>query len=380
MAPLAFARVAAASRGLRVVLLATFTAALLLHAAAATSTAAAPEPAGGAPLDRSANAQSAARTTSFSSLTLVGERWDNGQWARLAANGTILGYKKPDGTSLKRGDAGATLIVSPRQSPGLLSLSASTVLCSANDTTQVSTDGGRSWARSPGACVQLPPSVPAPGWMRRQDPGAAFMDIQPIHAFLPGCYMPPKGAKGCQVAASVTAAAKWKYTDWGLANHTARARQTVGRKRPNAWSGLPAAVSELCTSCGGGTQLPDGSYVYLAVVEFGHDCPFTDCCNSVVAFASADGLSWHYTATVGAYNRTRVYQEGPNECDVVLLADNSGPSCGSTAGTECPPTAHCPCSPAPAPISGAAGHPRRHSRRPCARPSQAQPCSGMARC
>lgn len=107
--------------------------------------------------------------TTFSSLTLVGERWDNGQWQRLNPNGTIVGnFKLP---MLKRGDPGAELIISPRQGPGLLALSGSTVLCSANDTTQISTDGGRSWARSPGRSVQLPPSVPAPRWMQRLDPG-----------------------------------------------------------------------------------------------------------------------------------------------------------------------------------------------------------------
>ena len=46
------------------------------------------------------------------------------------------------------------------------------------------------------------------------------------------------------------------------------------------------------------------------------------CCNnSVVAFTSSDGLEWAYRATVGAYDEARVYQEGANECDIVLLKD-----------------------------------------------------------
>ena len=73
------------------------------------------------------------------------------------------------------------------------------------------------------------------------------------------------------------------------------------------------------------------------------------CCNnSVVAFTSKDTLTWTYSASeyashrhrkcgncfqgetserliviaaVGAYDETRIYQEGPNECDVVLLND-----------------------------------------------------------
>ena len=114
--------------------------------------------------------QGVSTTTSFSSLTLVGERWNNGQWQRLNPNGTIVGnFELP---MLQRGDPGAELIISPRQSPGLLALSASMVLCSANDTTQISTDGGRSWERSPGHDVQLPPSIPAPEWMKQLDPGA----------------------------------------------------------------------------------------------------------------------------------------------------------------------------------------------------------------
>ena len=34
-----------------------------------------------------------------------------------------------------------------------------------------------------------------------------------------------------------------------------------------------------------------------------------------------DALTWTYSATVGPYDERRVYQEGPNECDVVLLKD-----------------------------------------------------------
>jgi len=84
----------------------------------------------------------------------------------------------------------------------------------------------------------------------------------------------------------------------------------------------------LCTSCGGGAQLADGSYVFVIVTQFGPDWVAGDksaaapCCNnSVVSFASQSGLTWEYTATVGLYDPSRVYQEGPNEADVVLLKD-----------------------------------------------------------
>lgn len=260
--------------------------------------------------------------TTFSSLTLVGERWNNGQWAKLDKNGRIVGA-----TTLKRGDSGAELISSPRQSPVLMPLSAGTVLCGANDTTFISSDGGRSWARHLGHDVGLPPSVPAPKWMKREHPGAVFMDVQPIDAYLPGCYKHPQS--DCKMASSVTAAADWPYTDWDLENNHSKPqpRVSVGRQKPNTWSGLPVAVLEMCTECGGGAILPDGSYVFLAVVQWGHGrhgnytCPYTDCCNSVVSFTSKDGLAWTYTATVGAYDESRIYQEGPNECAIVLLKD-----------------------------------------------------------
>lgn len=34
-----------------------------------------------------------------------------------------------------------------------------------------------------------------------------------------------------------------------------------------------------------------------------------------------DALTWTYSAIVGRYDPRRIYQEGPNECDVVLLKD-----------------------------------------------------------
>ena len=96
--------------------------------------------------------ESALPPATFDALTLVGERWNNGQWARLDADGKTVGP-----LTLKRGDSGAVLILSPRQSPVLFGLSASEVLCGANDTTFLSSDGGRSWARHPGRDVGLPP-------------------------------------------------------------------------------------------------------------------------------------------------------------------------------------------------------------------------------
>ena len=50
-------------------------------------------------------------TATFSSLTLVGERWDNGQWSALDKAGHMVG------PPLKRGDKGAVAIESARESP-----------------------------------------------------------------------------------------------------------------------------------------------------------------------------------------------------------------------------------------------------------------------
>ena len=59
------------------------------------------------------------------------------------------------------------------------------------------------------------------------------------------------------------------------------------------------------------------AFVFSDRLVCGRQC----CNNSVVAFTSKDTLTWSYSATVGAYDPARVYQEGPNECDVVLLKD-----------------------------------------------------------
>jgi hypothetical protein len=92
----------------------------------------------------------AAAPATFSSLTLVGERRSGGTtecglWGPLDAESHI---SDPASTrKLKRGDPNAQLIQSPRQSPDLLRQSATTVLCTANDTVSASTDAGRSWVR-----------------------------------------------------------------------------------------------------------------------------------------------------------------------------------------------------------------------------------------
>ena len=271
---------------------------------------------------KSDDAPSAAPAT-FSSLTLVGERWDNGVWGPLNAEG----HSDPATRTLKRGDPGAQLITSPQQSPDLLRLSATTVLCTANDTVFASTDAGRSWEVLPygsvGRGAQLGSGyIPSPAWLRQNESSTMqplWMSVQPVDAYVKGCY--PRGGN-CSAATSVTADPAKQYFDWGLSKSGGlpQALKTVGRRSPNVWHGLPAGVTEFCTSCGSGTQLADGSFIYLVVVQFG---PVGGpCCNnSVVAFTSTDGLDWKYSSTAGPYDERRLWQEGPNECDVVLLKD-----------------------------------------------------------
>eukprot|EP01051_Picozoa_sp_SAG22_P000915 SAG22_NODE_30_length_28348_cov_12.488584_12_plen_286_part_00 len=266
-----------------------------------------------------------AASATFSSLTLVGERWDNGVWGPLDAEG----HSDPATRKLKRGDPKAQLIESPQQSPDLLRLSATTVLCTANDTVFASTDAGRSWELLPGGGLhnQLASGyIPSPAWLRQNESStmqSLWMAIEPVSAYVKGCY--PLGGN-CTATTSVTADAAKKYVDWGLSKQPGElplALTTVGRKSPNVWSGLPQGVTEFCTSCGGGTQLADGSFVYLVVVQFGPvDQLKAPCCNnSVAAFTSIDGLDWKYSGTAGLYDERRLWQEGPNECDVVLLKD-----------------------------------------------------------
>ena len=260
----------------------------------------------------------------FSSLTLVGERWDNGQWSALDKAGHMVG------PPLKRGDKGAVAIESARESPDLLRLSETTILCSANDTVMSSSDGGRSWSKHGGNPGLAAGYIPAPMWLKsKESMPVLLMDVQPVDAYVKGCYpMTPN----CTEVTTVTAATDKQYVDWGLsASGAPVAVTTAGRKGANVWRGLPVATGLFATSAGGGVQLLDGSYVYLAVVQFGplwqvhpkvDKSKLAKCCNnSVASFASKDGLDWVYQSTVDLYDEARIYQEGPSECDIVLLKD-----------------------------------------------------------
>lgn len=108
----------------------------------------------------------------------------------------------------------------------------------------------------------------------------------------------------------MTALPNRTYEDWGISpSGEPLFRRSTGRPSPNTWQGLPEKVSMMCTSSGGGTQLPDDSYIFLAVVTFQSDATAgCNCNNSVVAFASRNALLWEYAATVARYDRSRIYQ------------------------------------------------------------------------
>ena len=88
----------------------------------------------------------------------------------------------------------------------------------------------------------------------------------------------------------VQADAARQYIDWHLSPTGVPAfTKSSGRATgANVWKGLPKPVSMMCASCGGGARLADGSYVFLAVVQFGPDWVAGDksteapCCNNSV--------------------------------------------------------------------------------------------------
>ena len=196
----------------------------------------------------------------------VGEQWDNGEWGKLDPNGKEI----PDTCLAKtctRDTAGVTLISSPRESPVLLVLapddSGAVVICTANDTVQTSTDGGRHWKRYPGPTVGIPPHVPGPKFAANRP----FLDIQVIDAYPLGCSM--KNLTDCVPVTSFKAASNKTYYDWSLTPMGAPdLRITHGRDVVPIWKGLPWPAAMLCTSCGGGAQLTDGSYIYLGAILY----------------------------------------------------------------------------------------------------------------
>lgn len=259
---------------------------------------------------------------SFSTVTKVGEQWAGGTWGKLDATGTqIPGTCGDQGSApCTRGEPGVTMLSSPRSSAAILALSPTAVVGMANDTAQVSTDGGRSWSRYPGEdrADIYDPYIEAPAWLLG-DSQAAMMDIRPVPAYVSTCATP----SNCTPASPVTAAPDAVYLDWRLSDTGVPVREfSFGRKQgANTWF-VPKPVAFFCTSCGGGARMPDGSYVFLVALQFTDPRSGPCCNNSVASFRSEDGLIWHYSSTVYSYDPSRIYQEGASENDLVLLKDN----------------------------------------------------------
>ena len=276
----------------------------------------------------------AAAAVSFDALAKVGESWLRGRWGRLDARGVqIVGTCGDNGSKpCIRGEPGTTMLQSPGSSPRLLVLSSTAIIGMAGekpdyvgrwqDRAQISTDGGRAWSRyaAEGRADIYDPYIPSPSWLNN----AGFMDIRPVPAYPASCATPTH----CMPASPVIAPDDNEYLDWQLSPDGLPVinRSGAGRRRKgaNSWGGMPVPVSMFCTECGGGTQLPDGSFVFLVAVQHTDPRrnPHTCCNNSVWAFVSRDGRAWTYTATVAQYPVSRIYQEGFSENSVVLLKDN----------------------------------------------------------
>lgn len=258
-----------------------------------------------------ARARSSDGVVEFSHLNLVGQRWDNGGWGVLDDTGKQIGECTRGSTT-----KGCQQMWSPSQPPGLLRLSNSTLVCAANDSVYYTQNGGMTWTRnnSAGHPSRVWASVRSPAWMQQD---SVWMDVSPIDVWPSGCS--PKeqkaGAK-CRQVVGVSAMPNRTYMDWSCdwtgGTCFPVAYHEVGRPHANTWSGLPEPVSMMCTSEGGGTQLLDGSYIFLASVTFASDAlPGCNCNNSVVAFASTDALQWSWVSTVARFDHSKVYQGTP---------------------------------------------------------------------
>jgi hypothetical protein len=196
------------------------------------------------------------------------------------------------------------------------------------------------------------PFLQPPKWRQRIGPAgkpataaAKWVGVSPGYGYM--CDYPKKGPcdRATTPPAPVVGAANHSYCDWGIDDTTKLPVVYCGEREGIAvqtWSGLPIVASEFCIGCGNGLQLPDGSFVWIMVVQMSPDwqpkdvclqnsssplCKPIPCCNnSVVSYRSEDGLNWHYSATVGSSELLdpttgKKYGEGPNECTLVLLKD-----------------------------------------------------------
>ena len=272
--------------------------------------------------------QQQAAAVTFGALTNVGDFWSG----NLTINGVIE--------------------ICPRSPPNLLPFTEDTLLCTANGTMMLTTDGGKSWHHQDASEV-MRPFLPPPKWMQRIGAAgkpttavASWVGINPVSVYL--CDYPKKGPcdRTTNPPSPIVGAANHSYCSWGLDDTTKLPVVFCGEREASVavqtWSGLPITASEFCIGCGNGVQLADGSFLWIMVVQMSPDwepadvclqnssspkCKAIPCCNnSVVSYKSQDGLNWHYSATVGSSELLdpttgEKYGEGPNECALVVLKD-----------------------------------------------------------
>jgi len=248
-------------------------------------------------------AEQQADAVTFSALTNVGDFWGG---YHLTINGVVE--------------------VCPRSPPNLLPFTEDTLLCTANGTMMLTTDGGKSWMHQ-NASEVMRPFLPAPKWMQRIGPPgkptsalAKWVGINPVSVYV--CDYPKMGPcdRTTSPPSPIVGAANHSFCDWGIDDKTKVPVVFCGKREEDVavqtWSGLPITASEFCIGCGNGVQLADGSFLWLVVVTMSPDwepqdvclqnssspkCKAIPCCNnSVVSYKSQDGLNWHYSATVGS--------------------------------------------------------------------------------
>jgi hypothetical protein len=139
----------------------------------------------------------------FSTLTNVGDFWGG---YHLTVNGVVE--------------------VCPRSPPNLLPFTEDTLLCTANGTMMLTTDGGRSWNHS-GLSEVMRPFLPPPKWMQRIGPAgkpttaaATWVGVNPVGTYI--CDYPKLGP--CDRTADpplpIVGEANHSYCDWGLDDAT----------------------------------------------------------------------------------------------------------------------------------------------------------------
>jgi hypothetical protein len=179
-------------------------------------------------------------------------------------------------------------------------------------------DGGKTWQPQPELAMSLP------------DIGAVVLsaDGQTMHTLGSVANVPNRSANYTSINASTA-----YYFTFANGTFAASERATV-----ISFGGLPQPLTcgdashafgcPFRTSGRGSVRLADGTLLMSIIVYWGgqHANPhpvLAPVATSVIAFRSADGLSWHYAGTILDAAAAPDSEEGPNENDLALLPDGS---------------------------------------------------------